>query len=259
MYKSKIPFNFNILMNPQRLIELFLIFTLLLVSSCKTHNSSDQNNIAIYKQPQAQSILDSQKVIKNGSYSLNQIFVLNNTELQKAKFKVIKIYDGDTITISDGTHEIRVRLIGIDTPEMNEKNPILRNLANQAKDYLSSLILNQFIYLQLDHFNEKSMHLDKFGRLLAYVYLFSDNLFVNAQMMRMGFSQEYEKYSFEQLHYFRKLAAQAKAEKLGIWALKNSTKLYDVKYNSGVCFFSYAINFININGVSHLKFFLLFS
>ena len=248
MYKSKIPFHFNILMNPQRLIELFLIFTLLLVSSCKTHNSSDQNNIAIYKQPQAQSILDSQKVIKNGSYSLNQIFVLNNTELQKAKFKVIKIYDGDTITISDGTHEIRVRLIGIDTPEMNEKNPILRNLANQAKDYLSSLILNQFIYLQLDHFNEKSMHLDKFGRLLAYVYRFSDNLFVNAQMMRMGFSQEYEKYSFEQLHYFRKLAAQAKAEKLGIWALINSTNLYDVKYNSLVSGSSDDINFITNNG-----------
>lgn len=248
MYKSKIPFNFNILMNPQRLIELFLIFTLLLVSSCKTHNSSDQNNIAIYKQPQAQSILDSQKVIKSGSYSLNQIFVLNNTELQKAKFKVIKIYDGDTITISDGTHEIRVRLIGIDTPEMNEKNPILRNLANQAKDYLSSLILNQFIYLQLDHFNEKSMHLDKFGRLLAYVYRFSDNLFVNAQMMRMGFSQEYEKYSFEQLHYFRKLAAQAKAEKLGIWALINSTNLYDVKYNSLVSGSSDDINFITNNG-----------
>ena len=248
MYKSKIPFHFNILMNPQRLIELFLIFSLLLVCSCKTHNSSDQNNIAIYKQPQAQSILDSQKVIKNGSYSLNQIFVLNNTELQKAKFKVIKIYDGDTITISDGTHEIRVRLIGIDTPEMNEKNPILRNLANQAKDYLSSLILNQFIYLQLDHFNEKSMHLDKFGRLLAYVYLFSDNLFVNAQMMRMGFSQEYEKYSFEQLHYFRKLAAQAKAEKLGIWALINSTNLYDVKYNSLVSGSSDDINFITNNG-----------
>ena len=235
-------------MNLQRLFELFLIFSLLLVFSCKTDNSSEQNNIAIYRQPQTPSILDSQRVIKSGSYSLNQIFVLNNTELQKAKFKVIKIYDGDTITISDGTHEIRVRLIGIDTPEMNEKNPILRNLANQAKDYLSSLILNQFIYLQLDHFNEKSMHLDKFGRLLAYVYLFSDNLFVNAQMMRMGFSQEYEKYSFEQLHYFRKLAAQAKAEKLGIWALINSTNLYDVKYNSLVSGSSDDINFITNNG-----------
>ena len=246
-------------MNHIRLIELFLIFSLLLVFSCKTDNSSEQNNIAIYRQPQTPSILDSQRVIKSGSYSLNQIFVLSNTELQKAKFQVVKVYDGDTITISDGFHEIRVRLIGIDTPEMNEKNPVLRNLADQAKDYLSSLILDQFIYLQLDHFNEKSMHLDKFGRLLAYIYRFSDNLFVNAQMIRMGFSQEYEKYAFEQLLYFRKLAAQAKAEKLGIWALKNSTKLYDVKYNSGVCFFSYAINFININGVSHLKFFLLFS
>jgi len=222
-------------MNHIRLIELFLIFSLLLVFSCKTDNSSEQNNIAIYRQPQTPSILDSQRVIKSGSYSLNQIFVLNNTELQKAKFQVVKVYDGDTITISDGFHEIRVRLIGIDTPEMNEKNPVLRNLADQAKDYLSSLILDQYIYLQLDHFNEKSMHLDKFGRLLAYVYRFSDNLFVNAQMMRMGFSQEYEKYAFEQLHYFRKLAAQAKAEKLGIWAILYSTNLYELRNNSVAC------------------------
>jgi len=222
-------------MNLQRLFELFLIFSLLLVFSCKTDNSSDQNNIAIYRQPQTPSILDSQRVIKSGSYSLNQIFVLSNTELQKAKFQVVKVYDGDTITISDGFHEIRVRLIGIDTPEMNEKNPVLRNLADQAKDYLSSLILDQYIYLQLDHFNEKSMHLDKFGRLLAYVYRFSDNLFVNAQMMRMGFSQEYEKYAFEQLHYFRKLAAQAKAEKLGIWAILYSTNLYELRNNSVAC------------------------
>ena len=218
-------------MNLQRLFELFLIFNLLLVCSCNTHNSSDQNNIAIYKQPQAPSILDSQKVIKSSSYSLNQIFVLSNTELQKAKFQVVKVYDGDTITISDGIHEIRVRLIGIDTPEMNEKNTVLRNLAYQAKDYLSSLILDQFIYLQLDHFNEKSMHLDKFGRLLAYIYRFSDNLFVNAQMIRMGFSQEYERYAFEQMHYFRKLAAQAKAEKLGIWAILYSTNLFKLKNN----------------------------
>jgi len=219
-------------MNLQRLFELFLIFSLLLVFSCKTDNSSEQNNIAIYRQPQAPSILDSQRVIKSDSFSLNQIFVLSNTELQKAKFQVVKVYDGDTITISDGIHEIRVRLIGIDTPEMNEKNTVLRNLAYQAKDYLSSLILNQFIYLQLDHFNEKSMHLDKFGRLLAYIYRFSDNLFVNAQMIRMGFSQEYERYAFEQLHYFRKLAAQAKAEKLGIWAILYSTNLYQLRNNS---------------------------
>jgi len=56
------------------------------------------------------------------------------------------------------------------------------------------------------------------------------------------------RYDFEQLHYFRKLAAQAKAEKLGIWALINSTNLYDVKYNSLVSGSSDDINFITNNG-----------
>ena len=43
------------------------------------------------------------------------------------------------------------------------------------------------------------------------------------------------KYAFEQLHYFRKLASQAKAEKLGIWAILYSTNLYELRNNSVAC------------------------
>ncbi len=230
------------------LIRLWLISTLVLLCSCKTNKTSNQHNIDIFDQPQTYPIPDSTKEIKNSGSSLtsiNQIFVLSNAELKEAKFQVIKVYDGDTIMISDGHQEIRVRLIGIDTPEINEPNPVLRNLAYQAKDYLCALILNQFIYLQLDHFNEKSMHLDKFGRLLAYIYRISDNLFINAQMMRMGFSQEYERYPFEQIRYFRILAAQAKAEKLGIWAILYSSNLFELKNNPSSHLSSFALNHIN--------------
>jgi len=232
MDKIKINFQINafvgvILMNLKRILRVFVIFIFLIVSSCKTQKTPEQSNIIDIQQPKHSSVSDSQKVIKNETYSLNQIFVLSNPELQKAQFKVIKVYDGDTITISDGFYEIRVRLIGIDTPEMKETNPVLKNLAYQARDYLSSLILNQSIYLQFDHFSEKSMHMDKFGRLLAYIYRYSDNLFINAQMMKMGFSQEYERYPFEQLQYFRELASEARRERRGIWIIINNSKLFE--------------------------------
>jgi len=40
------------------------------------------------------------------------------------------------------------------------------------------------------------------------------------------------RYAFEQLHYFRKLAAQAKDEKIGIWSILCRTKLYQLRNNS---------------------------
>jgi hypothetical protein len=44
------------------------------------------------------------------------------------------------------------------------------------------------------------------------------------------------RYAFEQLHYFRKLAAQAKAEKIGIWLILYRTNLYQLR-NDSIAYF----------------------
>lgn len=127
------------------------------------------------------------------------------------------VYDGDTITISDGYGEMKVRLLGYDTPEMRDSDPLYREFATQARDYMRLLIIGQQVRIRLDRYNVQREHLDRYGRLLAYVYRESDKLYVNAQMMRMGFSKEYEKFAFEDLRYFRTLAAQARKERRGLW------------------------------------------
>lgn len=43
-------------------------------------------------------------------------------------------------------------------------------------------------------------------------------LYVNAQVMRMSHSKEYEKFPYEDLRYFRTLAAKARSEGRGLWA-----------------------------------------
>ena len=84
--------------------------------------------------------------------------------------KVIKVYDGDTITIAtrlpnDKTiFRFSVRLRGIDSPEIHGKTEIEKALAVKSRDALSQLIYHKIIMLQ-------NVEYEKYGRLLADIYL----------------------------------------------------------------------------------------
>jgi micrococcal nuclease len=97
--------------------------------------------------------------------------------------KVLKVYDGDTITIGAVLYEVAyrfsVRLDGIDTPEMRGPQ---KDKAILARDALSKLVLNQMVRL-------KNIGHEKYGRILADVYL--DDLHVNQWMKDQGHAVEY--------------------------------------------------------------------
>ena len=103
---------------------------------------------------------------------------------------VIKVYDGDTITIAskmpyDNSPLFRfsVRLNGIDTPEIKSKNENEKALAKKARECLSQLIMNKNVTLQ----NVKN---EKYGRILADVYF--DDLHINKWMIDQQFAVEYD-------------------------------------------------------------------
>ena len=83
--------------------------------------------------------------------------------------KVIKVYDGDTITIgfymdgSDRPFRSSVRLNGIDTPEMKGKSPEEKQRAKLAQQFLSSQILGKVVTLS-------NIAKEKYGRILADVH-----------------------------------------------------------------------------------------
>jgi endonuclease YncB( thermonuclease family) len=85
--------------------------------------------------------------------------------------RVIKVYDGDTITIASKLpfadsplYRLSVRLNGIDTPEIKGKTEDEKTAAKQARDALSGLILNKYISLQ-------NIQTEKYGRILADVLI----------------------------------------------------------------------------------------
>ena len=84
--------------------------------------------------------------------------------------KVIKVYDGDTITVQfklpykkSKLYKISVRLNGIDCPELKTKNAIEKECSQIAKQKVSDLLMGETVQF-------KNVSMEKYGRLLADVY-----------------------------------------------------------------------------------------
>jgi len=99
-------------------------------------------------------------------------FVWNYIESYKQPSEII---DGDTFKL--GVQSIR--LIGINAPEIGKPCSL------EAKDKLAELIKGKNIRLEVDVQDK-----DEYGRLLRYVYV--DNLFINAEMARLGLARTEE-------------------------------------------------------------------
>lgn len=123
--------------------------------------------------------------VRRCSYSNTVEFVPPITQGQ-----VIKVYDGDTITIAsclpgmpETLYRFHVRLSGIDAPEIKSSNETEKKAAHVAQDSLSNLILGKIVTL-------RNTANEKYGRLLADVYL--GDLHVNAWMLQQHFVVPYD-------------------------------------------------------------------
>ncbi len=104
--------------------------------------------------------------------------------------QVIKVYDGDTITIASRLpfenspmYRLQVRLNGIDSPEIKGKSEEEKTCAKRARDSLSSLILNKYVRLE-------NIQTEKYGRILADVYL--DKVHINSWMVDCRYAVSYD-------------------------------------------------------------------
>jgi micrococcal nuclease len=95
---------------------------------------------------------------------------------------VVQVVDGDTLVLAGG---IKVRVLGIDAPELERDGRPADFLAHKAKAALTELTLDRTVSLSYDR-----LRYDHYGRLLAYLWL-SDHNLVNAALVRRGLARVY--------------------------------------------------------------------
>jgi micrococcal nuclease len=137
------------------------------------------------------------------------------TTLAANTYEVKKVIDGDTLEIlKDGKIE-KVRLIGIDTPEILDPRKPVQCFGKEASDNTKALLSGKQIKLEFDPVvGEK----DKYGRLLAYVW--RDGELVNLSLLKSGYAHEYT-YRNQNYKYqsdFKNAEKNAKSSSVGLWS-----------------------------------------
>lgn len=173
-------------------------------------------------------ICSSCKVSKHAVNNLSDRFESKVNELveEKASSKVFssgsvqKIIDGDTLDILPKGEKkaVRVRLIGIDTPESVSKSDRLVNTdyGKKVSKYVKKLLPKRTkVWLKYDQQTE-----DTYGRTLAYVYYMQNEkkVMLNKYLVKKGYARAvYYKPNKKYRHVFKKCHLYAKKHKKGFW------------------------------------------
>ena len=135
---------------------------------------------------------------------------LSATAEGSLKGTVTVVYDGDTVRVrlADRKDE-RVRLIGIDTPELDDAREQVRLMAFLAKRYAFSRLYQSTVELLPGP--EKR---DVYGRLLAYIRTADGEMF-NETLVREGYAHAYLKFPFDEAWKTRLKEAESAARRSG--------------------------------------------
>ncbi|MCX6796553.1 MAG: thermonuclease family protein [Candidatus Falkowbacteria bacterium] len=179
-------------------------------NSAATNTDSNFINQETTKQPTSSTTLSLFNNEVNESTTQN--FLFNPTSTY---FQVTRVVDGDTIDVNLDNKIERIRLIGINTPEVVDPRRPVECFGQEASANAKKILSGQKIRIEADSSQDDR---DKYGRLLRYVWR-ADGLFYNLEAIKQGYAYEYT-YNLPYQYQAEFKAAQKFAEEnqLGLWA-----------------------------------------
>lgn len=136
-------------------------------------------------------------------------------DLVRGPHAVIAVIDGDTISVERDDERVKVRLIGIDTPETQDRRTGVQCFGAEASEHAKQLLTGQSVYLEQDPSQDSR---DQYGRELAYVWTTSGQL-VNLMLISAGFGHEYTyDLPYRYQAQFRSAESDARANGRGFWS-----------------------------------------
>ena len=128
-------------------------------------------------------------------------------------YTVERVVDGDTVVLKIDGKSVKVRLVGVDTPETVHPNKPVQRYGKEASRFLSNLLKSEKVYIEWKP-DEKT---DKYGRALLYLWRAPDGLFVNLEIVRQGYGHAYTRFPFKHMELFRHYEGKAREAKRGLW------------------------------------------
>jgi micrococcal nuclease len=186
--------------------------------------ATDANEAAEQKQ-QAALVAQSQPVVEeaqttpetdaeSNSVPAEVVPVVEEPKKVEETYEVVKVVDGDTLSLNmNGKTEV-LRLIGMDTPETVDPRKPVQCFAKEASTKAKEMLTGKRVRVEAD---PSQGELDKYNRLLRYIFL-EDGTFYNKLMIEDGFAHEYTynipyKYQSE----FKEAETRAREGKRGFW------------------------------------------
>jgi endonuclease YncB( thermonuclease family) len=152
--------------------------------------------------------------------------------------KVIKVADGDTITIlNNHNQQTKIRLYGIDTPEKSQA------YGKKAKKFTASLTAGKTVKV-------KVYDTDRYGRSVGVVFVGGTN--VNEEIIRNGYAWQYRKYcKLSFCSDWLRIEKQARDRGIGLWADNNPVAPWEYRRAKRNGSSSKSSNVIGGSGIYH--------
>lgn len=124
----------------------------------------------------------------------------------------VYVYDGDTVLVDAAGKKTKIRLFGIDAPELSQE------FGDKSRALLSRLIEKKKVTVSVT--GE-----DKYGRLIGVIFV--DGMDVNALMLKNGAAWHYK--DFDRSAEYAELESLARKERLGLWATRSIMAPWDYR------------------------------
>jgi endonuclease YncB( thermonuclease family) len=130
------------------------------------------------------------------------------------KAKVIGVTSGDAIVVLlDNNKQVKVRLEGIDCPELKQE------YGDSAKMATVALCFKKRVRVE-------TVGLDHYGRTLAFVYV--GDVCVNKELLRKGLAWHYVEFNSDP--ELAQLETEARNNKVGLWQQPEPIAPWDFRY-----------------------------
>lgn len=132
--------------------------------------------------------------------------------------RIVRVVDGDTFEadLDDMDENVKVRLLGVNTPESVDPRRPVECFGKEASDFVKELAEGRRALLEPD---PEADERDKYGRMLRYAYL-EDGTEINRLLIAEGYGFAYTSFPMndEVKAEFLALERQARGEERGLWS-----------------------------------------